>query len=81
MSYDLKLIRSSDPQGPGEEECGGSTSTTTQLKWSCQKQTNQISFLIDATSSPVDIRHPTDLSPLNDGKEVTEILIDTMHAQ
>lgn len=30
---------------------------------------------------PLDIRHPTDLSLLNDAREVTEILIDAMHPQ
>ena len=40
---------------------------------------NQGSLLIDATCAPVDIRHPTDLSLLNEAREVTEILIDAMH--
>jgi hypothetical protein len=46
-----------------------------------QKQPNQGSLLIDAICAPVDIRHPTDLSLLNEAREVTEILIDAMHAQ
>jgi IS5 family transposase len=29
----------------------------------------------------VDIRHPTDLSLLNEAREMTEILIDAMHPQ
>lgn len=37
--------------------------------------------MIDATCAPVDIRHPTDLSELNEVREVTEILIDAMHPQ
>jgi transposase, IS5 family len=37
--------------------------------------------LIDATCAPVDIRHPTDLSLLNEAREATEILIDAMHVQ
>jgi hypothetical protein len=37
--------------------------------------------LIDATCTPVDIRHPTDLSLLNEAREVTEILIDAMYPQ
>jgi hypothetical protein len=37
--------------------------------------------LIDATCAPVDIRHPTDLSLLNEAREVTEIIIDAMHPQ
>ena len=39
------------------------------------------SHLIDSNCAPVDIRHPTDLSLLNEAREVTEILIDAMHPQ
>jgi IS5 family transposase len=42
--------------------------------------TNQGSLLIDATCAPADIRYPTDLSLLNEAREVTEKLIDTMHS-
>jgi len=42
---------------------------------------NQDSLLIDATRVPADIRHPTDLSLLNEARELTETLIDAMHAQ
>jgi len=42
---------------------------------------NQGSLLIDATCAPVDIRHPTDLSLLNEAREMTETLIDVMHSQ
>lgn len=44
-------------------------------------QPNQGSSLIDATCLPSDIRNPTDLSLLNEARELTEILIDAMHAQ
>jgi hypothetical protein len=37
--------------------------------------------LIDATCIPADIRYPTDLSLLNEAREVTEKLIDAMHPQ
>ncbi|MBC1265164.1 hypothetical protein FPZ61_13605 [Synechococcus sp. BSA11S] len=36
-------------------------------------------MLIDATCVPVDIRYPTNLSLLNEAREVTEMLIDAMH--
>jgi IS5 family transposase len=77
------MIRSSDTKGPGGDNgCGGgSTSPADQLKPFSQKQPNQGSLLIDATCAPVDIRHPTDLSLLNEAREVTEILIDAMHPQ
>ena len=42
---------------------------------------NQGSLLIDATCVPADIRHPTDLSLLNEARELTETLITTMHSQ
>lgn len=42
---------------------------------------NQGSLSIDATCAPADIRHPTDLSFLNEAREVTEKLIDAMHPQ
>ncbi len=82
VRHGLKMIRSSDPQGPADDDgSGGSTSPPDQPKPSSQKQPNQGSLLIDATCAPVDIRHPTDLSLLNEAREVTEILIDAMHPQ
>jgi hypothetical protein len=41
---------------------------------------NQGSLLIDATCVPADIRYPTDLSLLNEARELTETLIDAMHS-
>ena len=42
---------------------------------------NQGSLLIYATSAPVDIRHSTVLSLLNEGRELSEMLIDALHAE
>jgi hypothetical protein len=82
VHYGLKVIRSSDSQDLGDDSgSGGSASTADQPQPSSQKQRNQGSLLIDATCAPVDIRHPTDLSLLNEAREVTEILIDAMHPQ
>lgn len=83
VRHGLKVIRSSGSQGPGDDNGsgGGSTNPAAQPKPSSQKQPNQGSLLIDATCAPVDIRHPTDLSLLNEAREVTEILIDAMHPQ
>jgi len=83
VRYGLKVIHSSDEKDPGDDSGNGgrSTSTSDQPQTSNQKQTNQGSLLIDATCAPVDIRHPTDLSLLNEAREVTEILIDAMHPQ
>lgn len=83
VRHGLKVVRSSGSQGPGDDNGsgGGSTNPAAQPKPSSQKQPNQGSLLIDATCAPVDIRHPTDLSLLNEAREVTEILIDAMHPQ
>jgi hypothetical protein len=37
-------------------------------------------LLVDATCTPADIRYPTDLSLVNDGREKLEGIIDTLHA-
>jgi IS5 family transposase len=82
VRHGLKVIRSSVDRDPGDHGSGGgSTSTADKPQPSPQKQTNQGSLLIDATCAPVDIRYPTDLSLLNEAREVTEILIDAMHPQ
>jgi hypothetical protein len=84
VHHGLKVIRSSDCKGPGDDNGsggGGSTSPAVQPQPSSQKQTNQGSLLIDATCAPADLRHPTDLSLLNEAREVTEILIDALHPQ
>lgn len=83
VRHGLNVIRSSDSQDPGDDNAsgGGSASTADQPRPLSQKQPNQGSLLIDATCAPVDIRHPTDLSLLNEAREVTEIMIDAMHPQ
>jgi len=83
VRHGLKVIRSSDSKEPGDNNGsdGGSTSPTDQPSSSSQNQPNQGSLLIDATCVPVDIRHPTDLSLLNEARGVTEILIDAMYPQ
>ena len=84
VRHGLTVIRSSDSQDPGDDNGtggGGSTNPPSQPKPSSQQQPKQGSLLIDATCVPVDIRHPTDLSLLNEAREVTETLIDAMHPQ
>ena len=83
VRHGLKVIRSTDSQDPGDDSVsgGGSASPDNQPIPTTQKQPNQGSLLIDATCAPADIRHPTDLSLLNEAREVTEILIDAMHPQ
>jgi len=83
VRHGLTVIRSSVGHDPNDDDAsgGGLASTDDQPQPSPQKQTNQGSLLIDATCAPVDIRYPTDLSLLNEAREVTEILIDAMHPQ
>ena len=38
-------------------------------------------LLIDATCTPADIKYPTDLGLLNEAREKTEQIIDTLHAE
>jgi hypothetical protein len=42
--------------------------------------TNQVSLLIDATCAPADIRHPTDLSILNEARDATDKLVVTLQS-
>jgi len=41
---------------------------------------NQGKLIVDATCTPADVAYPTDLNLLNDAREKTEAMIDTMHA-
>jgi len=41
--------------------------------------TNKGKLLLDATCTPADIRYPTDLSLLNEGREKLENIIDVLH--
>jgi hypothetical protein len=83
VRHGLKVIQASDAQDADDHgnNGGGSIGHTDQSIPSTQKLPNQGSLLIDATCAPVDIRHPTDLSLLNEARELTEILIDAMHPQ
>jgi IS5 family transposase len=60
---------------------GGASRSADQQIGSYTSQSNQGSLLIDASCAPADIRHPTDLSLLNEARELTEALIDAMHSQ
>jgi IS5 family transposase len=83
VRHGLRVIQASDSQDADDHgnNGGGSIGHTDESIPSTQKRPNQGSLLIDATCAPVDIRHPTDLSLLNEVRELTEILIDAMHPQ
>jgi len=44
------------------------------------KPSNSGKLIVDATCTPADITYPTDLNLLNEGREKTEEMIDTMHS-
>ncbi len=44
------------------------------------KPSNSGKLIVDATCTPADITYPTDLNLLNEAREKTEAMIDTMHA-
>jgi transposase, IS5 family len=45
-----------------------------------EKPSNKGKLLVDATCTPADVAYPTDLNLLNEAREKTEAIIDTMHA-
>lgn len=68
---------------------GGEASQPTEVK-SEQKDddsndppspTNQGQLILDASCAPADIHYPTDLSLLNEAREQTEIIIDSLYEQ
>lgn len=82
VRYGLRVIDSSGADHHDDSSNGGAAATAAdQEVGATANQPNQGSLLIDATCVPADIRHPTDLSLLNEARELTETLIDTMHLQ
>lgn len=49
-------------------------------KASSSSNTNKGKLLIDATCAPADIRYPTDIALVNDSREKSEAIIDTLFA-
>jgi IS5 family transposase len=82
VRHGMCVIRSSAADDHDDDGDGGATaSAADQQIGAATIQPNQGSLLIDATCAPADIRHPTDLSLLNEARELTETLIDAMHLQ
>ena len=83
VCHGLNVIRSSSltDHDVDSSQGGGADRSVDQQIDSNTTQPNQGSLLIDATCAPADIRHPTDLSLLNEARELTEALIDAMHSQ
>ena len=83
VRHGLNAIRSEKHQDDEDGDNGSSLPTSDQptKPGSDKPSSNQGTLLIDATCVPADIRYPTDLSLLNEAREVTEKLIDAMHPQ
>ena len=83
VRHGLNVIRSAAATDHDDDSShgGGTARPADQQIGSNTTRPNQGSLLIDATCIPADIRHPTDLSLLNEARELTEALIDAMHAQ
>jgi transposase, IS5 family len=82
VRHGLNVICSSAPNDHDDygNQGGGDARPADQEIGSKTTQPNQRSLLIDATCVPAD-NHPTDLSLLNEARELTETLIDAMHSQ
>jgi hypothetical protein len=84
VRHGLNVIRSAAAATDHDDDSshgGGAARPADQQIGSKTTRPNQGSLLIDATCVPADIRHPTDLSLLNEARESTETLIDAMHSQ
>ncbi|WP_233130368.1 IS5 family transposase [Synechococcus sp. 1G10] len=80
VRHGLTMIQSAGTDDdPDTGTGGGSSSGHSSNDDAPTPAVNQGTLLIDATCVPVDIRYPTDLSLLNEAREVTEKLIDAMH--
>ena len=82
MRHRLSIIHSTAADDREDDSGQGSkiARATDQQIGSETTRPNQGSWLIDATCVPADISHPTDLSLLNEARELTERLIDVMHS-
>jgi hypothetical protein len=83
VHHGLNVIRSAESETDEDDDSDSGLPSSDQpaQTGSDKASSNQGTLLIDATCVPVDIRYPTDLSLLNEAREVTEKLIDAMHPQ
>lgn len=82
VRHGLNVIRSAESEDDKDDNSdSGEPSDQPTQAGSDKASSNQGTLLIDATCVPADIRYPTDLSLLNEAREVTEKLIDAMHPQ
>lgn len=79
------LILASRSEGAGDEDSddtpdGDGTNSEAEDDEDAPEAKNEGTLLMDATCVPAAIRYPTDLSLLNDAREMSERIIDTCHA-
>ena len=67
-----------EPKTPSQE-AGNDNDDTDSTDGSSQNPSNKGKMLVDATCTPADIAYPTDLSLLNEAREKSEEIIDSMH--
>lgn len=81
VRHGLNVIRSAESESDedNDSDSGFPSSDQPAQAGSDKASSNQGTLLIDATCVPADIRYPTDLSLLNEAREVTVKLIDAMH--
>ena len=78
VRHGLNLIGASETEDHDQDDSQGGAARVCDTEQNIISKTttdHQGSLLIDATYTPVDIRYPTDLSLLNEAREVTECLI------
>ena len=61
------------------KESESQTETQEESEDDSDQCANQGKLIADATCAPADIRYPTDVSLLNEAREKTEAIIDTLH--
>jgi len=74
LKQEIKKNDDDTPQTPGT---GGSEEFETNAS---QDEKHEGTLIIDATCVPADIHYPTDVTLLNDARELTEQMIDILHA-
>lgn len=71
--------KSKEPKDKGPGNPSGPGASDNFEVW--KPEENKGKLLLDATCAPADIRYPTDLSLLNEAREKTEKMIDTLYNQ
>lgn len=71
------ICQSEKPKEPKDKDPGNPSGSDTFEVW--KPEENKGKLLLDATCAPADIRYPTDLSLLNEAREKTEKMIDTLY--